>query len=329
MRKRRGLPRISKSAMETYMRCPYQWFCASNPKIPKRTDYPRLCGTEVHRHIAQFYRKTKEPRPFFYKTKKSAIGAWFNRWDRALEREKEKIIMPNEKKAEDYGTTGAVCVANYWRDNFDLPRPREIEKRYEAKIPGLLIVGVMDQIRNVSLDFAKRKRPEIVQNNKLASGFDLSVIVDLKTEYASVGFEIEADVEQKIRSQFKLHRGLETTFYTYLYERRYGKKPLGMLWYNLRIGKAFFTYRDDDDYADLFHDINVFLDGVASQKFAKIRGKHCVYCDYLEICNGKDHFKFSDPEDIFNTDTTEGINHTHNPNLIEEPKQLKLKLKIK
>jgi CRISPR/Cas system-associated exonuclease Cas4 (RecB family) len=328
VRKRRGLPHISKSAMETYMRCPWQWFCYSNPAIPKKTDYPRLCGTEVHRHIDQFYRKIREPRPFFYKSKKSAIGAWFNRWERALEKEKGRIILPDPKKEKDYGTVGAVCIANYWNGNINLPRPLEIESRYETKLPGLLIVGVMDQIRAVSLEFAKKKRPDLIINGELKPGYDQRIIVDLKTEYVDAGFSADASIEQKIRSQFKLHRGLETAFYTYLYEKRHGKKPLGMIWYNVRMGKGFFTYREDRDYEDLFHDINVFLDGVNSQVFPKIKGKHCTYCDYIEVCNGRAYFKIADPEDIFSIDDQKGLSEIAIPNLTEKSKQLKLKLKI-
>ena len=313
--------------MLTYIRCPMEWFFYSRTSYSKKTDYPRLCGVEVHGHIAGLYRKTKKPRTFYYQTAISAIFAWFHRWKRACEKEKNRIIMADEETAKKYGKIGAVCVAQYFRDNIKLPRPMEIESHYRTKYNGVEVVGVMDQIRPVSMDFVRNKRPELIEKGKLASGYDSVVIVDLKTEYAGKGFSPDSSIDQKIRSQFKLHEGLEPSIYSYLYEAKHGRKPLGMLWYNLRIGKTFFTYRDDDNHESLFNDLDVFLKNINAENFPKNIGKHCAYCDYIEYCQDKGRLVYSEPEEIYDMDLAVNLRRIYLPREIAEPKQLKLKLK--
>ena len=82
--------RLSKSLLALYQDCPRKCYYEHHPDVPKRTDYARLCGVHVHRHIAQLYDPTAEPRPFFFKTRKSALGAWHNRWEREVTKATEK-----------------------------------------------------------------------------------------------------------------------------------------------------------------------------------------------------------------------------------------------
>lgn len=323
---------ISNTGLEHYSNCPRSWFYEHCPEIPKRTDYPRLFGTEVHRHIAQFYRPTQEPRPFFYKDKKSAIYAWFNRWQRALEEaaREEKLILPDEERAKEYGQLGVYCIANYWEANFNLPRPLQVEQYYRVNLGnGIVFVGIFDQVREVSLDWILGHRPEIVENGKLASGYDNKVIIDLKTDYLNYDLrqiKENPSIEEEIRWQYELHEYLQATSFAFLYEKRTGKKPVGFFWYHLRSGKFFFTFREDRDYQTLDGVIDHFLDNLAAQSFPKHIDKHCRFCDYLEPCREDRYFLVSQPEELGGIVSVPKMV----PNLvIKAPyRQLRLKLKV-
>lgn len=317
--------RISKSSIGTYVQCPQRWFFAYKSPHPSKTDYARLCGAEIHAHIAGFYQKTRKPRPFFYREIKLAVRAWFNRWQRALAREKGRIIMPSEEMALRFGRLGAVCVANYYRQNFYQPRPVEIESVYRTSYNGVEVIGILDQVRKVSLEFAKNKRPELIKKGKLVPEYDNVVIVDLKSEPAGSGFRNESSVEEKVRAQFSLHEGLEVALYSFLYERKHGKKPLGMFLYNLPAGKTLFTFQNDSNYEKLFLDMKTFLDNVNSEKFERNIAKHCTFCDYLEACLGRNYARYSNPETVYDLGVSPGVFSSEISNLPEKPKQLKLK----
>lgn len=324
--------RTSRSDLETYLDCPRKWYYNHHPEIPKKTDYPRLCGGEVHHHIAWFYHPTLEPRPFYYKNKKSAIGTWFKRWERALEKatREEKLILVNEKLAKEYGRIGVYCINNYWNANVNLPRPLEVEGCYKAYLgSGVIFVGRFDQVREVSLDWVRTHRPEIVENGRLLPGFDNKVIVDLKTDYLDFDphrLREDPSLEEQIRLQYELHEDLQATTYTFLYEQKTGKKPIGFLWYHLRSGKMFFTYREDRDYQTLYGVIHHFLDNISTESFPKHVGRHCRFCDYLEPCREDRYFLVVEPEEL----TEDSLVPRIVPNLIiKDPhRQLKFKWKM-
>lgn len=323
---------ISNTGLEHYSDCPRKWFYGHHPDIPKKTDYPRLFGIEIHRHIAGFYRPTREPRPFFYKDKKLAINAWFNRWQRALEKvtREEKLILPDEKWAKRYGETGAYCIAKYWDVNFNLPRPFQVEQYHRINLDkGIVFVGIFDQVREVSLDWILRHRPEIVENGKLASGYDNKVVVDLKTNYIDYDlrqFKEDPSLEEEIRWQYNLHENLQATSFTFLYEKKTGKKPVGFLWYHLRSGKIFFTFREDRDYQTLYGVIYHFLDNLSAQSFPKHVDKHCKFCDYLNPCREDRYFLVVEPEELGGICALPKMIS----NLVIKPsyRQLRLKLKV-
>jgi len=323
---------ISKTVLELYLNCPRAWYYYKHPDIPKKTDYPRLCGVAVHNHVKQLYDSTRTPRPFFYQSKKSAIGAWFNRWNRELEKAyKSSIIVRDDELAKEYGAVGAVCIANYWNANVGLPRPVEVEKQYQMVFKnGFVLKGIFDQVRIVPLEWTALHRPDLVINGELKAGYAPVVIVDIKTDIYS--YERKSDKEknitsiQKAKRQFSLHEDLQATFYIYLYEKIIGKKPIGFLWYHLRSGKMFFTYRNDKDYQTLFGAINHYIEGIAGESFPKHVTKKCYYCDYIEVCREDRDFLVSTAEDF----SEYAENQEIVPNLVQkEPhKQLRLKLKM-
>lgn len=322
---------VSKSDLEAYSDCPRKWYYKHCPGIPKKTNYPQLCGIEVHRHVAQFYRATREPRPFFWKTKKSAINAWFNRWERALNQAEiqKKLILPDKDKAKDYGKIGCICIANYWNDNIKAPRPLQIEQHYQTRLDnGVSLRGVFDQVRQVSSDWIERHRPELVKKEELAKGYENIVIVDLKTGYPSYDyyqFKEDPSLMEKIRLQYELHENLQATLYSFLYEKVNGKRPVGFVWYHLRSKKTFFTYRENRDYLVLSDIIDHFLENVKAQSFPKHSGKHCRFCDYIKACREDRYFLVVEPEELLK-DLKGEVEIV--PNVIKKDPYRQLKLKL-
>ena len=324
---------ISYSALSAYLDCPRKYYYSHCRAVPKMTDYPRLFGVEIHKHIAQFYRPTRQPRAFYFKNKNAAIKSWLNRWQRALEKAKaeKKLMLIDIEKEKKYAKAGIFCIADYWDKNFGLPRPLEVEGSHKISLDkGIVFKGVFDQIREVSLKWITHHRPELINQGKLEERFDNKVIVDLKTNYLSYDprqFKENPSLEEKIRLQYELHEDLQVTAFTFLYEKVFGKKPIGFLWYHLRSGKVFFTYREDRDYHTLADIINHFLENIKAQSFPKHVGRHCKYCDYLKPCREDRFFMVVQPEEV----SGNLLSMKFVPNVVkrEKSKQLKLKLKIK
>lgn len=277
---------FSYSKLGSYMECPKMFYFSYILGLGKLEDYARLCGTLVHQFVKELYKPTKDGRPFWYKTKQSMIKAWFIRWKLLLEKEAGNIQVIDEKKANEYGTTGAVCLANYWEINQNRPRPIASEKRFTARLAsGIKILGIFDQLREVSLEYIQRVRPDLVVDGQLHPDYNPVVIVDLKTNRFGPKPRDVSDIENA-RKQMQLHTYLQPTAYTWLYEHNTGKKPIGFIWWHLRSGDAFFTYRTSEDYRLFFEQINHVLLGIEAESYPVHPGDHCQYCDYFAPCRG-------------------------------------------
>src|SRR3990172_10849388 len=168
--------KLSKSLLQLYLFCPRKWYYNYRSGLPKKLDYPRLAGIQVHNFVGHWlHKKTKENRPFFYKDKKSAIKGWFFVWKRALNDKsiQKRLISRDPDKEKRFGEIGAICIANYWNANYKLPRPLEIEKRYKHKTPGgIPFIGIYDQLRLCSVGWIKIHRPELIKDGELIAGYD-------------------------------------------------------------------------------------------------------------------------------------------------------------
>jgi len=106
------------------------WYFSYVEKLPARTDYPRLCGVQVHRFIAGLHKKNKDNRRFWYKSLDSARKAWFYTWKKALDENRTLIIKPDKELEARYGGIGCICIQNYWNQNIDDNNdPISIEKK--------------------------------------------------------------------------------------------------------------------------------------------------------------------------------------------------------
>lgn len=323
--------RLSVSSLKLYLSCGRKYFFYKHPDVAKHTDYPRLCGSTVHSHIQAFYRATKTPRPFYFQSKQSAIGAWFNRWQRAVEEavKKGQLIRRNPDLDKEYGEIGAICIAQYWEGNIEKARPLMVEKRFEHTFhPALGLVGVMDQVRRVPENYIERHRPELMQEG-LNPDYDPVVIVDLKTHrfgYDTARLKNPTEYE-RMREQYNLHEDLQATAYTFLYFQATGKMPIGFLWYHLRSGTTFFTYREEEDFLNLLLVVNHVVGNLAAESFPKnSTTENCRSCDYVPECWEKKIFPIASAEPI----AGEYVGAEFIPNLIEtDPnRQKRMNLKI-
>jgi len=293
--------KLSISSMSTYLDCPAKWYFQYIRKIPQKVDYPRLCGQVVHTFIASLYNNKATERKFLYKTIDSARHAWFYTWTKQLEKNNQRIVGLDSEKGKIYGGVGWECIQTYWNQNFDKPDPIAKEKRFSVPYrQGVELIGVVDQIRNISSEFIPRIRPELVNGSELDPKFDPVVIVDFKS--GRYDYEVPPDSTEieAIRHQIDLQRNLQASAYSLLYQKYHsGRLPLGFYLYQLRNGKLFFVRGDDEESQKILTDnINHVLGNIVNESFPKNPGPHCRTCDYVESCIENSDFYISNALDI-------------------------------
>ncbi len=322
--------RLSMSSIKKYLKCPKSWYFTYVLKIPQKTDYPRLCGREVHFFVALLHKEHSSDRKFWYKNINSARKAWFFTWNRALD-ENRSIIQKVSKDAEDkYGKIGWFCIKHYWEQNFDKPNPIFVEKKFTVPWSmGVELTGVFDQVRTLRMDWIKKRRPELFDGNTLSSLYNPEAIVDLKTGWSDYNIEEDDSDTEKVRKQFEIQRDIQGAAYALLYQKHFGKFPIGFLLYQLRNEKNnMFLVKGDlaESQLVLKDAIEHVIKNIRDKSFPRNINNHCGYCDYYMNCSGNGKIFISLPEQMpyFVTSDSEDKNKK-----VESPKQLKLKLKYK
>ena len=279
--------RLSVSRLGRYGNCPRKYFYQFESPLPQLTDYPLLAGVVIHRHIWWMHKEPAKPRPFYYETKTKAIGAWFHRWREELDEATREGLLRERTPFRDkrYARIGLICVARYWDGAVRLPPPLQRESRYSTAIlPGVTLTGTFDQLRQVSLPYIAKHRPDLIVAGRLRDGYDPVVIVDFKTGaddydiWSRRHFRRDPTLMEEVRAQFDLPENLQAPTYTFLYERTTGRKPVGFVWWHLRSGRTFFTYRGEEDYQTLDGVIHHFLENVQAESFPKNVDRHCQWC---------------------------------------------------
>jgi hypothetical protein len=236
----------------------------------------------------------RDERRFYYKTPESAKGAWRSRWRRALTRDQALMEESERAKAGPYYGLGMDLSDLYWEASLERPRPLEVEKRYSFFLrAGLNLVGVVDQVRPLTLKQAAHLRPDLVVRGRLAKGHAPVMLVDLKSGFWGYDPNTRKEEGQEatqgewIRTQFQLHEYYQPTIYTRLYEKVTGKRPVAFGWWHLRTGQVFYTYRGEEDYQALDEAIEHVVGNLNSQSFPKNPGFACRRCDFLEACRAR------------------------------------------
>ena len=294
---------LSVSDLMNYMFCPAYLYFEDSPDVPKTVDYPLLCGTEVHHAIQELEtRETAEPRRFYYTTRKAAIGGWHNRWSRALEREGTHLVQPDKEQEDQYRKVGIWCIGNYWDANEKKPRPDAVERPYQWPVGrGWTLRGRIDQVRTASLAWIAGFRPDLVVDGELKPGYTPVVLIDHKTslkDYDAWRLKENPTAVDWVRHQFPLHIGLQATAYTWLYEKNTGLRPVGFIWYHLRSGKVFPTFREERDYWRLFRVVKHVIENLEAESFPPNDGEHCRKCRHYEPCWEDRYFLIGEPGEL-------------------------------
>lgn len=334
---------VSVSALEEFFLCPNRHYLNRTRRnvTPEQESYPLLFGGAIHEHIAAMHKPTKDGRIMFYASKKSAIRAWFYRWHMTLDDAKKRntILHPNVATEKWCATQGVLCIARYWDAMYRIPRPIQIERKYETRLEkhSARLVGIFDQVRRVSLPYIRLHRPELIVDGHLREDHEPLIILDVKTDRESYDIkdsyiyrnnpDLTPTDEEIARYQFELHESLLPTVYTFLFERVRKKKPIGFSWYHARSGKAFFTFREDEDYVTMHDAIDFYFESLGVGITPKIPGDHCAYCAYLSPCRGRRNLLLAHPEDLFGT--SHGLRRiAHTYDTMPHDDQLKLPLRI-
>lgn len=320
--------RLSFSSISLYMKCPRAyWFrYLAKPKPPKRIDLPRLFGGVVHQHVRRIEKRPKEPRRFYFREMKGAVNQAYMWWGEALEQTDDSLILASDEQITEYNKLLAICISHYWKISEPGPPPLPpVERTYtHVWSPGVTLTGTIDQIRPASVEKIALIRPELVDGGELRDGYDPVWLVDLKTNRRPFSPYQEKGSEAKwVRLQYELHAYLQPTVYTWLYEQTHGKKPAGFIWWHLRSGKRYYTYREEADYVDLRQVIDHVVANLNAQSFPKHVGALCQFCDYISPCR-PGPFLISLPE----MQTAAPIELVPNPVIQRDPVQLRLKLKV-
>ena len=325
-----GKTRLSKSSVRTYLECPYRYFLKyvqKEIKLNQVTDYPRLCGVMVHRFAASLHKKHKHLGRFYYKTIKSAIGAWFYLWAKTLNESSEILKKVDSDKAKMFGGVGANCIKNYWEVSYNTPDPITIEKKFTIPwCPGFEFTGVFDQVRPVSIDIISKKRPDVISNGELNEKFDPVGVIDLKTGYYDYEVAPDSPEEEKIRHQYDLQRNIQATAYTLLYKaHNHGKLPLYFVIHQLKNNKFFTVIGEGEENQEILRSsINHVIQGIKTESFPKNIGPNCRRCDYTTTCLGDHPMNISLPDGKLDTNV-----YLPSKKEVKEYKQLKFKLKPK
>lgn len=333
---------ISVSRMKAYFQCPRYAYLERH--LPYQTDYPRLAGVQIHQHIQEIEKPVRpaylcsscnkkatlkqaaanccrqcqgeivtSTRRFHFQTPQAMIGSWNYRWAKALTEATQNgwLVKVDRDVAVRYFGIGRLCLTNYWKAFAELPRPKLVEKRYSYLMPsGTRLTGVLDQIREVTLERIVQVRPELMVDGRLREGFDPMVVVDCKSgffTYDMDGYlkEISPTADpptdkQRALWQYSLHEDIQPTAYLWLYSQAHqGRQPVWFEWCHLRSGSKFVTWRDQRDFQEFDMSVKAVINGIQAEDFPKrVDSYACRRCDRVAPCRGERPFYYISPEPL-------------------------------
>ena len=322
---------LSQSKLDKYMRCPAMFYFIYVIHVPSGMDYHRLVGKGVHKMVARFHKEGNSINPFYFQSVETAVRAWWHEWFTMLEENSDKI--KDRTKANDYkfGQSGKRCIQSYWKQTYGKQSPLHVEKQFSALLGDVRLLGVFDQVREVPTELLARLRPDLLTGTgELLPGYLPQIILDVKTgfdDYTTPQTKTEPTVEVRARHQFALHEDLQATIYTYIFKQIFGQLPLGFVYYYVRDGRFFLTFRTLEDFKVLEETVSHVLLNLENSSFPKKPGKQCKWCDYFKVCRGERDLLLNIP--VTEMDWVKKYTIEEMVSEVEKPVQLKLGLKVK
>ncbi len=281
---------LSVSSVLAYVRCPKLFeFLNFSKKIPRKTDYYRLRGSEVSKFIRNLYRKHSGCRKFFYYSLASAQRDWFRLWDIAVKENFTKLLFIDVKIKEEQGKIGWHCVENYWIQNLDKPNPLRIKNieyhfpiRYEG-LPYSNLSGRLEHIVPADISLIRTMRPEIIENGELTKGYSPNLIVKYSTSISNPVFKEEECTSSFLPDWLMVQAAMNSI----LFQHQFGTYPVGYLLYRLRYesDNKLLIEGDLNEYRDLLDRVfQRMAKSITDHNFRKNLTPSCAYCDYVFQC---------------------------------------------
>jgi len=278
--------KLSATKLTTYKGCSLA-YCLKYVEHEKVPSNVRLVfGKNIHYMLERFYKVN-------YKSAESFSKYWKFYWtsniagDFLKGKEKENLVVKEFKIKDDfilsvgshvdvgpepvgvffgYMKLGEAILRRFYNrhivekdsKNNERQIPIGIEKSFGVKkaepfyINGHLVRGVLDRI------------------DKTKKGYYLT---DYKTDKSSPG-----------KDSFILHRHPQFTLYSYAFRKLFGRMERAILFYHLRSGKIFKTYRSEKDFDYLKKLLDEVAEGIGKDNFVPFYGFHCNFCDYKVAC---------------------------------------------
>lgn len=103
-------------------------------------------------------------------------------------------------------------------------------------------------------------------------------ITDYKTDKSSPG-----------RNSFVLHRNIQFTIYSMVFRQIFQEQEKAILYYHLRSGDVFKTYRSERDFEYVKRLLDKVAKGIEDEDFVPFYGFHCEMCDRQSVCEKYSH----------------------------------------
>ena len=297
-----GRPHTSYTALTLFLHCNYAYYLKYIRKVPSLYTGEMVLGTAVHAFIARMERPLKkQDRRFFYKTLDSAIKAWFVYWRNFYRDRRAMLVDYTDDQYKRLLGFGSACIKKYWELHADSygnslkPRPISVEESIVLFINGMNFPAKPDQLRNVSMEYILKERPDLVVAGQIVSGYNPVVILDIKTT-SETWFYVDDETGVAVRIKPEkdvLKANLQVISYTQAYKRKYGNFPIGFVFLTLPTSSFIFTHAEGPRSVLILENaINALRHGLNEESFPYNTGKHCAECLFKGHC------------DVFNKDTT-------------------------
>lgn len=278
--------KLSASKITCYKGCPLAYYLKYVEHVKVPTHVRLVFGKAIHYMLERFYKVN-------YKSAESFSKYWKYYWfgttagDFLKGKQKKELeiteipvkkdfilrignhisLGPNAKGAFfGYMKLGENILRTFYKRHKDEKNenvknrkpPIAIEKSFGVKkdepieIGGHLVRGVLDRV------------------DELNKGL---CFTDYKSDKVSPAFD-----------SFNLHRHPQFTLYSYAFRKIYETIEKVILYYHLRSGKVFKTYRSEKDFDYLKKLLDDVIEGIENDRFTPFYSYHCKFCDLKVGC---------------------------------------------
>ncbi len=278
--------KLSATKITTYKGCSLAYFLkyVKHEKVP--LNVRMVFGKTIHYMLEQFYKKN-------FQSSESFSKYWNYYWtgtiagDFVKGKQKEYLKIRDYKLKDDFvlrigshidlGLEPVGVFFGY------MHLGREILQRFYKR--HIIEKDINNSERQIPIDIeksfgVKRDEPFEINGHLIRGVFD-RIDKTLKGHYVT---DYKTDKHSPGLDSFILHRHPQFTLYSYAFRKLFGRMERAILYYHLRTGKIFKTYRSEKDYDYLKKLLDEVAEGITKDNFVPFYGFHCNFCDYKVAC---------------------------------------------